>query len=230
MSEVLAEPSQEKYLFTFQDEKQLWISKEFIEKYPQFPFQDIIQHSEKYEDDSYYVDMPSLSMEKVIQFLSDDNMDIDSLDLDDGADIYKTLVEYSIDMRDERINDLLFHIEELFYNYLSKNEYYSLHKCDLSTNHTVLFNSQNKVIRIYGLTTPQRKDELLRYSLLFKMMNIDHVEITYQYAPNIPSEYIYPSCIKEIFPLVSQLKIYVIVKNYLKGDTLLNPNSDEYIH
>ncbi|KAK8798804.1 hypothetical protein WA158_007888 [Blastocystis sp. Blastoise] len=230
MSEVLAEQTQEKYLFTFQDEKQLWISKEFIEKYPQFPFQDIIQHSEKYEDGSFFVDMPSFSMDKVIQFLRDDNMDIDSLDLDDSADIYQALVEYSIDMRDERINDLLFHIEELFYNYLSKNKYYSLGKCDLSTNHTVLFNSQNKVIRIYGLMTPQQKDELLRYSFLFKMMNIAYVEIRYQYAPNIPSEYIYPSCIQDIFPLVKTLSIFVVAENYLKGDILLNPNSDEYIH
>ncbi|KAK8807834.1 hypothetical protein WA158_007363 [Blastocystis sp. Blastoise] len=83
-----------KYLFSFQDETQLWISREFLEKYPQLPFYDIIKHSEKYEDGSYYIDIPSSPMNKVFSFLMDKNMDISSLNLRDSYDIYCTLVEY----------------------------------------------------------------------------------------------------------------------------------------
>ncbi|KAK8797622.1 hypothetical protein WA158_005968 [Blastocystis sp. Blastoise] len=205
---------EDKYLFTFQDETKLWISREFIEKYPQFPFHDIIEHSDKYDDDSYYVDMPSLSMKKVINFLMDDNIDISSLSLNDGVDIYKTLDEYHVVFDHIKQNVLLLHIKKLFYDYLKENKYFVFDKFALLNSHEMLFYSDQQIINLNGLMTPQRKEELLRYSFLFKMSNIANLKITYQYAPNIPSEYIYPS----------------LVTNYLKGDTLLNPNTDEYIH
>ncbi|KAK8807266.1 hypothetical protein WA158_004025 [Blastocystis sp. Blastoise] len=199
MSATETSLSEDKYLFTFQDETQLWISKEFIEKYQQFPFYDIIEHSEKYDDGSYYIDMLPFHMEKVIQFLMEDNVDIESLDLKDSYDIYETLVEYSITINNIIQSDLLFHVKELFIEYLKKR-----------------------------LFTPQRKDKLYYYSLLVKMMNIIRVEITYDYSTSIPIEYICPSCIKDIFPSLERLYLTVNT-NIKKTELLLNPNSDEYI-
>ncbi|KAK8797618.1 hypothetical protein WA158_005964 [Blastocystis sp. Blastoise] len=218
-------------LFTFQDETKLWIPKEIIEKYQQLPFRDIIEHSEKYEDGSYYIDMPSLSMKSVIDFLMEENMDIDSLNLRDSYDIYKTLIEYSITINNVIQSDLLFHVKELFYKYLEDNN------CDVSGYYCKdkesripieLFNLEEKEILVDDLLTFQRKEELLYYSPLFKMMNITTVNIAYYYASNIPLEYICPSCIKDIFPSLKQVKITVII-HYKKTELLLNPNSDDYI-
>ncbi|KAK8797556.1 hypothetical protein WA158_005902 [Blastocystis sp. Blastoise] len=223
--------SEDKYLFTFQDEMQLWISREFIEKYRQFPFYDIIEHSEKYEDCSYYIDMLPFHIEKVIPFLMEDNMDIDSLDLQDGYDIYKTLIEYSIVINDEFQCDLLFHVKELFGAYLKDNNYniYEYNNEDIKLTMTMdLYSSDRKEMHIKGLITPQRKDELLYYSLLIKMICITRVQIMYDYSSNIPLEYICPSCIKDIFPLLQQLHITVNT-HYKKTELLLNPNSDDYI-
>ncbi|KAK8807829.1 hypothetical protein WA158_007358 [Blastocystis sp. Blastoise] len=110
-------------LFTFQDETQLWISRDFIEKYPQLPFYDIIQHSEQFKDGSYYIDIPSMSMNKVISLFNDENQDISSLNLRDTYDIYKTLFEYSVTLDNEIQSDLFFHIKKLFAEYLKENNY-----------------------------------------------------------------------------------------------------------
>ncbi|KAK8811543.1 hypothetical protein WA158_003277 [Blastocystis sp. Blastoise] len=223
--------TEDKYLFTFQDETQLWISKEFIEKYQQLPFYDIIEHSDKYEDGSYYIDMLPFHMEKVIKFLIDDDKDISSLNLRDSFDIYKTLTEYLVTIDNEFQSDLLFHVKELFYKYLKDNNYdVYVFNCNYikSRMPMELFSLKEKEIRSNGLFTPQRKDELLYYSLLIKMMNITKVEITYAYSSNIPLEYICPSCIQDIFPSLKELKITVNT-HYKKTELLLNPNSDEYM-
>ncbi|KAK8793341.1 hypothetical protein WA158_004700 [Blastocystis sp. Blastoise] len=228
MSTTEFQLTEEKYLFTFQDETQLWIPKEFIEKYPQFPFYNIIEHSEKYDDGSYYIDMLPFHIEQVISFLMEENMDIDSLDLKESYDIYKTLFEYSVTIDKEIQSDLLFHIEELFYKYLKNNNChvdryrYNYVKSYMPMD---LFDFNRTSVCIRGLFTPQRKDELLYYSLLIKMMNITQVN---DYSSNIPLEYICPSCIKDIFPSLEKLAITVIT-HYKKTDVLLNPNSDEYI-
>ncbi|KAK8797364.1 hypothetical protein WA158_004572 [Blastocystis sp. Blastoise] len=230
MSTTEFQLTEEKYLFTFQDETQLWIPKEFIEKYPQFPFYNIIEHSEKYDDGSYYIDMLPFHIEQVISFLMEENMDIDSLDLKESYDIYKTLFEYSVTIDKEIQSDLLFHIEELFYKYLKNNNChvdryrYNYVKSYMPMD---LFNLEEKKI-YYDLFTSKRKNELLYYSLLIKMMNITKVIIIYDYSSNIPLEYICPSCIKDIFPSLEKLAITVIT-HYKKTDVLLNPNSDEYI-
>ncbi|KAK8793407.1 hypothetical protein WA158_004766 [Blastocystis sp. Blastoise] len=212
-------------------ETKLWISKEFIEKYPQFPFYDIIQHSDKYEDNSYYIDIPSSPMNKVVVFLMKENMDIDSLNLKDSYDIYRILIEYSVKIDNDIKSYLLIHIKELFYKYLDDNNYdicrYG-NDCIKPCMSMELFNLKEKEIRSNGLFTPQRKEELLYYSLLFKMMNITKVEITYDYSSNIPLEYICPSCIKDIFPSLKEFTINVTT-HYKETELLLNPNSDEYI-
>ncbi|KAK8791054.1 hypothetical protein WA158_005685 [Blastocystis sp. Blastoise] len=218
-------------LFTFQDETKLWIPKEFIEKYQQLPFYDIIEHSEKYEDCSYYIDIPSSPMNKVIDFLMDKNNDIDSLDLKDSYDIYKTLYEYSVTIHNEIQSDLLFHVKELFYEYLKDNNYNINGSYDNYIDSNIpmeLFNLEEKKIIINGLFTPKRKDEFLYYSLLFKMMNITKVNLTYDYSSNIPLEYICPSCIKDIFPSLKEITINVNT-HYKETGLLLNPNSDDYI-
>ncbi|KAK8809871.1 hypothetical protein WA158_000814 [Blastocystis sp. Blastoise] len=217
-------------LFTFQDETKLWIPKEFIEKYQQFPFYDIIEHSDKYEDGSYYVDMLPFHIEKVISFLIDKNMDISSLNLRDSYDIYKTFVEYPVTIDNEFQSDLLFHVKELFINYLKENDYCVCNCSDDSLLNIpmILLNSNMKRILIKGLFTPQRKEEFLYYSLLYKMMNITKVEITYDYASNIPLEYICPSSIQDIFPSLEELKM-TVTTHYKQTELLLNPNSDEYI-
>ncbi|KAK8790068.1 hypothetical protein WA158_006848 [Blastocystis sp. Blastoise] len=231
MSATKIQLTEDKYLFTFQDETQLWISREFIEKYPQLPFFDIIIHSEKYEDDSYYIDIHSSAMEKVIFFLMKENKDISSLNLRDSYDIYRTLYEYSVIIDKEIQSDLLFHVKELFLVYLREHGFnvyeYSGNDIELCIP-MELFSSDSKRIYIKGLFTPQRKEELLYYSLLYKMMNITEVNIKYSYNSNIPLEYICPSCIQDMFPSIEYLKIAVITK-YRKSDVLLNPNSDEYI-
>ncbi|KAK8809869.1 hypothetical protein WA158_000812 [Blastocystis sp. Blastoise] len=231
MSATEFQLSEDKYLFTFQDETQLWVSKEFIEKYPQFPFHGIVEHSEKYEDGSYYMDITSFPMNKVIDFLMDDNVDVFSLNLKESYDIYITLVEYSVTIDKKIQSDLLFHIKNLFYKYLKDNNYdvYGYH-CNYieSCMPMDLFNIVKKDIYFYDLFTPQRKDELLYYSLLFKMMNITKVRIIYDYASNIPLEYINPSCIQDIFPSLKKVEM-AVTTHYKKTDVLLNPNSDEYI-
>ncbi|KAK8797633.1 hypothetical protein WA158_005979 [Blastocystis sp. Blastoise] len=259
MSTTELQLTEEKYLFTFQDETQLWISRGFIEKYLRLPFHDIIQHSDKYDDGSYYIDIPSLNMKKVIQFLLKENVDISILDLKDSYDIYKTLLEYSVVIDNEKQGDLLFHVKELFIKYMKENNYY-ISKCNNENKISIpveLFNSKSKIMIIYkeyyiysiiykgyhiyiGLLTPQRKDEFLYYSLLFKMMNVTkiNIECIYilytinnnidQYSSSIPLEYICPSCIKDIFPLLKEIKI-IVVTHYKKTDQFLNPNSDEYI-
>ncbi|KAK8810565.1 hypothetical protein WA158_007140 [Blastocystis sp. Blastoise] len=175
--------TEDKYLFSFQDESQLWIPTSFFTKYPQFPFYGIIQNSDIYKDGKYSVTIDS-----------------------------------------EMQSDLLFHIKMLFNNYLKENIYTECNS--KSTMH--MYHSYRKRIVINGLVTPKRKEELLHYSLLFEMMNVTKCKIIYQYTPNIPSEYIHPSCIKEIFPSLEKLEISVIT-NYIKSDTLLNPNTDEYM-
>ncbi|KAK8800576.1 hypothetical protein WA158_006894 [Blastocystis sp. Blastoise] len=222
---------EEKYLFTFQDETKLWISREFIEKYPQFHFYDIIKHSEKYDDGSYYIDIPSLSMKKVIDFLMEDNVDIDSLNLKDSYDIYETVARYSVKIDNEIQSDLLIHVKELFYKYLKDNNYdiYVYHCNYIKSRMPIdLFSLEEKRILINGLITQQLKNELLYYSLLFKMMNITKVKIKYDYAWTIPVEYICPSCIQDIFPSLHELTINVTTR-YKKTNQLLNPNRDEYI-
>ncbi|KAK8812501.1 hypothetical protein WA158_007734 [Blastocystis sp. Blastoise] len=101
MSENKSLLAENKYLFTFQDETQLWISREFIENYSQFPFHDIIQHSEQFKDGSYYINMLPFHIEKVISLFNDKNIDISSLNLRDTYDIYRTLLEYSITLDNE---------------------------------------------------------------------------------------------------------------------------------
>ncbi|KAK8795561.1 hypothetical protein WA158_000218 [Blastocystis sp. Blastoise] len=222
--------TEDKHLFTFQDETKLWISKEFIEKYQQLPFYDIIEHSEKYEDGSYYIDMSSSSMKTVIHFLMEENVDISSLNLRDSYDIYKTLYEYSVTIHNEINSDLLFHIKELFYKYLENNNFTASEMYDSRYESCMpmkLFSLDTR-LNIKGLITPKRKEELLYYSLLFKMMNVTKVEIRYDYALDIPLEYICPSCIKDIFPSLKELKI-TVTTNYKESELLLNPNSDEYI-
>ncbi|KAK8809681.1 hypothetical protein WA158_000624 [Blastocystis sp. Blastoise] len=215
MSSAELHLSEYKYLFTFQDETQLWIPREFIEKYQQLPFYDIIDHSEKYDDGSYYIDMPSLSMKKVISFYNDENRDISSLNLKDSYDIYKTFVEYSVTIDKEIQSDLLFHVKD----YTDKKQL---------TIPMELFNSENKILHINGLITSLQRDLLLYYSVFFKMMNVTQVYLKYEYASNIPLEYICPSCIKDIFPLLKELIIRVNT-HYEQTELLLNPNSDEYI-
>ncbi|KAK8789921.1 hypothetical protein WA158_006701 [Blastocystis sp. Blastoise] len=152
--------TEDKYLFTFQDETQLWIQKEFIEKYPQFRFYDIIEHSEKYDDGSYYIDIPSFSMDKMIHFLMEDYIDILSLNLKDSYDIYKTFIKYSATIDNEIQCDLLLHIKDLFYNYLKKNNNYiygNYYKSIKSSMPMELFSSYSTSIYINGLFTPQWK-------------------------------------------------------------------------
>ncbi|KAK8807360.1 hypothetical protein WA158_004119 [Blastocystis sp. Blastoise] len=231
MSDTNFHLTDNKYLFTFQDETKLWISKEFIEKYQQLPFYDIIEHSKKYEDGSYYIDMPSSPMNKVISFLMGDTMDISSLNLRDSYDIYKTFVDYPVTIDNEIQSDLLFHVKELFIEYLKKSslDIYGYYIKDSQSYISMeLFNSNRKKMCIKGLFTPKRRDELLYYSLLFKMMNITRVEIEYDYALNIPLEYICPKCIKDIFPSLEKI-IITVITHYKKSELLLNPNSDEYI-
>ncbi|KAK8789924.1 hypothetical protein WA158_006704 [Blastocystis sp. Blastoise] len=60
------------------------------------------------------------------------------------------------------------------------------------------------------------------------MMNTTEVEIEYDYASDIPLEYICPSCIKDIFPSLKELKI-IVNTHYKRTEILLNPNSDDYI-
>ncbi|KAK8807274.1 hypothetical protein WA158_004033 [Blastocystis sp. Blastoise] len=221
----------DKYLLTFQDETQLWISKEFIEKYPQLPFYDIIEHSEKYDDGSYYIDIPSYPMNKVIQFLMEDNVDISSLNVKESYDIYKTLTEYSVKIDNEIQSDLLLHVKELFKKYLKDNNYTICGWYGEDNELTLLmelFSSDGKEMYIKGLITPKQKNELLYYSLLIRMMSITRVKITYNYSSNISLEYICPKCIKDIFPSLEELEIDVI-SNYKKTELLLNPNSDDYI-
>ncbi|KAK8809874.1 hypothetical protein WA158_000817 [Blastocystis sp. Blastoise] len=192
---------EDKYLFTFQDESQLWISREFIEKYHQLPFYDIIEHSEKYDDGSYYIDIPSSSMKTVIQFLMDKTTDIFSLNLKESYDIYIILVEYSVTIDKEIQSDLLFHVKELFYKYLKDNNYNinGYYLCDVKLLPIELFNLVKKDIHIKN-----------------------------DYSSNIPLEYICPSCIKDIFPSLKNVEI-AVTTHYQKTDVLLNPNSDEYI-
>ncbi|KAK8809942.1 hypothetical protein WA158_000885 [Blastocystis sp. Blastoise] len=223
--------TENKYLFTFQDETQLWISREFIEKYPQLPFHDIIQHSDKYEDGSYYIDMASSPIDRVVSFLNEEIADISSLNLRNSYDIYKTLHEYSITLDNEIQSDLFFHVKDLFIDYLKENNYrindcYNQH--DQLHMSMELFSSKSKEIVIEGLFTPQRKDELLYYSILIKMMNISEVFVFYDYSSDIPLEYVCPSSIKDIFPSLRELKISVSTY-YKESEQLLNPNSDEYI-
>ncbi|KAK8801959.1 hypothetical protein WA158_006354 [Blastocystis sp. Blastoise] len=113
----------DKYLFKFQDETQIWVSKEFIEKNHQFPFHNIIIHSNKYKDGSYYIDMLPFHIEKVIHFLMKDNLDISSLNFKDSFDIYRTLLEYSVMLDNQIQNNFVFHLKELFLNYLKENNY-----------------------------------------------------------------------------------------------------------
>ncbi|KAK8798686.1 hypothetical protein WA158_007770 [Blastocystis sp. Blastoise] len=231
MSVTDCQLSEEKYLFTFQDETQLWITREFIEKYKQFSFYDIIMHSEKYDDDSYYMDMSSFLMDKVIFFLMEEKKDISSMSLRDSYAIYRTLYDYSIVINREIQSELLFHIKELFLKYLKDNNYNICAYYDKSNKSRIpmeLFSSEKAIIYIQGLFTPQRKDELFYYSFLFKMINITEVDMEYDYASNIPLEYICPSYIKDIFPSLKKFTINVI-STYNKTDVLLNPNSDEYI-
>ncbi|KAK8793347.1 hypothetical protein WA158_004706 [Blastocystis sp. Blastoise] len=190
-------------------ETQLCIPKEFIEKYPQLPFYDIIKHSDKYDDGSYYIDIPYSPMKTVIQFLTEENNDISSLNLKDSYDIFRTLVEYPVSIDNEIQSDLLIHVKELFYKYLKENNFtaYGLYdSCHELCMPMMLFSSDT-IICIKGLFTPKRKDELFYYSLLIKMMNITQVSIEYDYASTIPLEYICPSCIKDIFPSLEELKI-----------------------
>ncbi|KAK8810491.1 hypothetical protein WA158_007066 [Blastocystis sp. Blastoise] len=240
MSDDTTKLSEDKYLFTFQDETQLWVPTEFIEKYRQLPFYDIIVHSEKYEDGSYYIDIPFLTIKKVLLFLIEDCVDINSLDLKDSYDIYNKLLEYPDVIDSDIKSDLLYHIQDRFTDYLIDNSISIADHHDLYNNHYLsieLFSSSkiksiedNHVLHIYvsGLFTIQLKDELIYYSYLIKMMNITKVEIEYDYASSIPLEYILPSCIKDIFP---SLKILTITLNthYKKSELLLNPNSDEYL-
>ncbi|KAK8799478.1 hypothetical protein WA158_006027 [Blastocystis sp. Blastoise] len=223
-------PNDDKYLFTFQDESQIWISKDFIKKYPQLPFYDIIIHSEKYEDGSYYIDIPFYPMNKVIQYLMDQNMDIFSLNLRDSYDIYKILIEYSVMIDSVIQSDLLFHVKVLFYNYLKDNYYYVYIICYEHFRQCMpieLFSLEKKKIHVTRFITPQRKDELFYYSLLFKMMNITQVSFEYKYSSNIPLEYICPSCIKDIFPSLKEVKITVNTQYEVAG-LLFDPFSNEY--
>ncbi|KAK8814370.1 hypothetical protein WA158_008232 [Blastocystis sp. Blastoise] len=223
--------TEDKYLFTFQDDAQICIPKDFIEKYQEFPFHDIIKNFEKYDDGTYYIDMLPFHIERVISFLMADNMDIFSLNLKDSYDIYQTLIEYSVKIDKEIQSDLLYHVKGLFYKYLKDNNYdvYVYINCIIKECMPIeLFNLEKKEICFNGLLTPKRKDELLYYSLLFKMMNITRVEIIYAYSSNIPIEYICPSCIKDIFHSLEKLEINVTT-HYNKTELLLNPNSDEYI-
>ncbi|KAK8809806.1 hypothetical protein WA158_000749 [Blastocystis sp. Blastoise] len=234
MSECAAESLEQEYLFTFQDETKFWIPKKFIEKYPEFPFYDIVQQSDRYDDGSYYVDMPSFNTEKMIHFFMEDNMDISSLDLKESFDIYQLFLVYSISIDNEKKSDLLCHIKELFNNYLNEN-HYSIYKYveSIKRHENVnipmeLFNSEEKEIHINGLFTTQRKEKLFYFLFLFRMMNITKVDIEYQYSSNIPLEYICPSCIKDIFPSLKEL-IITVITNYKESEVLLNPNSNEYI-
>ncbi|KAK8797340.1 hypothetical protein WA158_004548 [Blastocystis sp. Blastoise] len=180
MSTTEFQLTEEKYLFTFQDETQLWIPKEFIEKYPQFPFYNIIEHSEKYDDGSYYIDMLPFHIEQVISFLMEENMDIDSLDLKESYDIYKTLFEYSVTIDKEIQSDLLFHIEELFYKYLKNNN------CHVD----------------------RYRYNYVKSYMPMDLFNLEEKKIYYDdYSSNIPLEYICPSCIKDIFPSLEKLTI-----------------------
>ncbi|KAK8805907.1 hypothetical protein WA158_002563 [Blastocystis sp. Blastoise] len=216
-------------------ETQLWISKDYIEKYHQLPFLDIIQNSEKYEDESYYIDMPSSPMKKLIPFLMEETMDISSLYLKDNFDMYNIINEYSVKMNDEKKNNLLVHVKELFYDYLKLNDFIIYGDYDGRNQPSTpfeLFSSDTTKLTIHGnsirLLTPQWKEKLLYYSLLFKMMNITVVNVEYDYASTIPLEYIYFSNIKDIFPLLKELKI-TVTTYYKKTNQLINPNSDEYI-
>ncbi|KAK8807249.1 hypothetical protein WA158_004008 [Blastocystis sp. Blastoise] len=199
MSTTETSLSEDKYLFTFQDEMQLWISREFIEKYPQSTFYDIIKHSDRYDDGSYYIDIPYSPMNKVIDLLMDDSIDIFSLNLRDSYDIYKILYGYSVTIDNEIKIGLLFHIKDLFQNYLKENNYI-VHECYCEDNSLYipmeLFSSKSRRM--------------------------------YSYASNIPLEYICPSCIKDIFPSLEELTI-TVTTDYKKTHKLLNPNSEEYI-
>ncbi|KAK8790071.1 hypothetical protein WA158_006851 [Blastocystis sp. Blastoise] len=201
MSESKSILTEDKYLFTFQDEKQLWVSREFIEKYPQFPFHDIIQHSDKYEDGSYYIDIPSMSMNKVISLFNDKNKDISSLNLRDTYDIYRTLHEYSVTLDKKTQKCLLLHIKKLFAEYLKENSY--------------------EIFIGYG------NRNLLDDDYPIELFDSDWKKIN-DYSSNIPLEYICPLCIKDIFPSLNELTINVTTSSK-QTELVLNPNSDEYI-
>ncbi|KAK8798789.1 hypothetical protein WA158_007873 [Blastocystis sp. Blastoise] len=228
MSDAEFHFTDDKYLFTFQDETQLWIPKRIIEEYPQLPFQNLIQHSDKYGDGSYYIDMLPFHMEKVIHFLMEENIDVLLFNLRDSFDIYKIFVEYSVVISKEIQRNLIFHIEELFVDYLNENNYRVYVYNNVPSFIMEYFSSTKKKLSIHGLITPEKQKELLYYELLFKMMNITEVDINYEYASNIPIEYICPSCIQDIFPSLKELRV-TVTTNYVKSDKLLNPNSDEYI-
>ncbi|KAK8797024.1 hypothetical protein WA158_004234 [Blastocystis sp. Blastoise] len=222
--------TENKYLFTFQDETQLWISGEFIEKYPQLPFHDIIQHSEQFKDGSYYINMLPFHIEKVISLFNDKNIDISSLNLRDSYDIYRTLHEYSVTLDKKTQKCLLLHIKKLFAEYLKENNYEIFIGYDnrnlLDDDYPIeLFDSDWKKISLF---TQQRREEFFYYSLLIKLMNIIIVEIEYDYASDIPLEYICPLCIKDIFPSLNELTINVATSSK-QTELILNPNSEEYI-
>ncbi|KAK8798659.1 hypothetical protein WA158_007744 [Blastocystis sp. Blastoise] len=179
-------------LFTFQDETQLWISREFLEKYHEFPFYDIIKHSNKYEDGSYYIDIPSLSMNKVISLFNDKNKNISSLNLRETYDIYRTLIEYSVTLDKKTQKCLLLHIKELFIDYLKENDYEIFigyeHNNLLDDISIELFNSKWKRI----VTSDYKKgDQLLNPNSDEYIMEYVRLFYSNAYETKNPEEYEY---------------------------------------
>ncbi|KAK8814329.1 hypothetical protein WA158_008191 [Blastocystis sp. Blastoise] len=223
--------NEEKYLFSFQDETQLWIPVKVIENYRELPFYDIIKHSDKYDDGSYYIDMLPLHMKDVIQFLMEDNIDISSMSFKDSADICETLDEYSVDIKDDKLQELSNHVEQIVISFLKENHYKVYFDDNDDSELTMpmeIFSYNSKVLKIDGLTTSEKREKLLCYSHIFKQINITTVFIEYQYSSTIPLEYICPSNIKEIFPALEKLKITVNV-SFEETDIRLNPFTDEYM-
>ncbi|KAK8813217.1 hypothetical protein WA158_002809 [Blastocystis sp. Blastoise] len=177
--------------FLFQDEKKIRISVAFIRKYPTSVFFLICEAPDSYHecDNAYYVDFPSLSVDKLIQYMQND-VSLDSLSMNEIVDIYDALGLFFHDYSTEyQIKIETFLVDEF-------KKFNTTNKCEL-----VLHNKNSNYDYLYD---HDKEHELFVNDL---------------FSEDIPYEYIYPSNIHVMFSKLEKYIIqpsYYSLNKYIK--------------
>ncbi|KAK8800702.1 hypothetical protein WA158_000027 [Blastocystis sp. Blastoise] len=196
--------------FIFQDESKISIPLSIVKNYPESILSLTYQSQNNYleEERVYYVDSPSLSLAKVIEYL-DNSLDLDSIPLNEIIDIYKTLkyfFRYESIEKQLKIEDFLVNSFQVF---LKENN------CEIpydfkNENYEYLYDyTQKREFYIDGLLSEERNIIFQQYSSLFEFFNFVKVTINFDFSEDIPYESIYPSNLHSIFPKLETYTIQV---------------------
>ncbi|KAK8794801.1 hypothetical protein WA158_001782 [Blastocystis sp. Blastoise] len=166
--------------FIFQDESKVSIPLSILNQYSESLLSIVAHNSSSYleDDHAYFVDAPSLAIDKLIQYMND-KLSIKEMSINVLIDLYKTIEYYFVE--DNLYKSKLYdRLTEIFNDFLNRSN--------------------------YGFTDNSEK-LFKKYSKIFDFFNVTTVTSDLIFSDDIRSEEMYPSNLLEIFPKIKKYNL-----------------------